>query len=170
MKQYSLSYLLSQCTDFTEQKTDIDQLCDEISINYLCKSSILFTPKYHCKLAGEGIKYSWGASKRVYRRKPLSEKKQSAHFKALVRSCVMNISIPMVRRFSAKSRGYMLTYAFKKKKEEDDNYEMDWNYETNEKIHKIYRGHRGANCINGKFIEEVMSESIGIVTIKTIKT
>ena len=64
----------------------------------------------------------------------------------------------------------MLTYAFKKKKEEDNTVEIDWNYDTNEKIHKIYRGHRDANCIDGKFIEEVMSESIGIVTIKTIKT
>ena len=54
-KQYLLTYLLSKCTDFTEQKTDINQLCDELSFNYLSKYSILFTPKYHCKLTGEGI-------------------------------------------------------------------------------------------------------------------
>ena len=70
----------------------------------------------------------------------------------------------MARRFSAKSRGYMLTYAFKKRKEQDGNCEDEWNYEMNENIHKIYRGHRDANCINGKFIEQVMSKSIGVQT------
>ena len=30
-EQNSLTYPLSKCTDFHDQKTDIDQLCDEIS-------------------------------------------------------------------------------------------------------------------------------------------
>ena len=129
---------MSKCTDFKDKKTDIDQLCDEISLMLIPNSTILFTPKYHCELAGDGIEYSWGASKRIYCRKPLSEKKQSLHFKGLVKLCVKSVCIHMARRFSAKSRGYMLTYAFKKKREEDNICENKWNYEMNEKIHKIY--------------------------------
>ena len=30
-----------------------------------------------------------------------------------------------------------------------------------EKIQKIYRGYRNANCIDGIFVEEVLSQSIG---------
>ena len=66
-KQYSLSYLLSQCEDFKNEKKDIEYLCKEMGINSLCCIGILFTPKFHCELAGEGIEYSWGAAKRFYR-------------------------------------------------------------------------------------------------------
>ena len=30
-KQFSLTYLMSRCTDFTEQKTDAEQLCEDLS-------------------------------------------------------------------------------------------------------------------------------------------
>ena len=69
------------------------------------------------------------------------EKKQSSHFKQLVKSCILMVNIPMARRISAKSRGYMLTYAFEKKKEKDNTCECEWNYDTNESMHNIYRGH-----------------------------
>jgi hypothetical protein len=36
--------------------------------------SILFTPKYHCELAGEGIEYCWGATKQIFRKLPLKKK------------------------------------------------------------------------------------------------
>ena len=59
-RQYNLSYLLSNCSDFKTQKTDVEQLCDEINHNINSNTSILFSPKFHCELAGEGIEYSWG--------------------------------------------------------------------------------------------------------------
>ena len=65
---------MSKCTDFTEQKTDAEQLCDELSCTIPNTCSIIFTPKFHCKIAGEGIKYSWGVTKKTYRRIPLHEK------------------------------------------------------------------------------------------------
>ena len=54
------------------------QLCDEMSLEISNNMNILFTPKYHCKIAGEGIEYLWGASKRWYRRYPLKNKKNNA--------------------------------------------------------------------------------------------
>jgi hypothetical protein len=53
-------------------------MCD---LEYLAKElggrdatiSILFTPKYHCELAGEDIEYCWGAMKRIFRKLPLKK-------------------------------------------------------------------------------------------------
>ena len=54
-KKYSLTYLLSQCVDFNTEKTDLEALCIQLGTNVGIKSTILYTPKFHCKLAGEGI-------------------------------------------------------------------------------------------------------------------
>jgi hypothetical protein len=53
------------------EKTDMEHLTTDISTD-ICP--ILFAPKHHCELAEEGITYLWGASKRIYRRQPLSAK------------------------------------------------------------------------------------------------
>jgi hypothetical protein len=63
-QQYALSYLLKQCTDFKEEKSDLEHLATELS-GHDTTISILFMPKYHCKLAGEGIEYCWGAAKQI---------------------------------------------------------------------------------------------------------
>lgn len=78
-ERYSLSALLMKYTDFRTKVTDLEHLGKGIStIDH--SSSILFTPKFHYELAIEGIKYSWGASKRCYRKQSLSKKKS---YKAL---------------------------------------------------------------------------------------
>lgn len=70
-KKYSLSYLLSECADFKNEISDIEHLARDISNDLQINVNILFTPKFHCELAGKGIEYSWGAAKRLYRRHPL---------------------------------------------------------------------------------------------------
>ena len=50
--------------------------------------SVIISPKFHAEMAGEGIEYSWGVSKCVYRGMPLADsKKGKASFKALVNEC-----------------------------------------------------------------------------------
>jgi hypothetical protein len=61
-RQYALSYLLQQCMDFKNEKSDLEHLTAELS-GRDTTISILFTPQYHCEPAGEGIKYCWGAAK-----------------------------------------------------------------------------------------------------------
>jgi len=46
------------------------------------------TPKCHCELAGEGIEYSWAASKNKYRRFPVGAKKGKEQFRNLVSECL----------------------------------------------------------------------------------
>ena len=57
----------------------------------------------------------------------------------------------------------MLTYAHKRKLSKN-NPKIDWNFDTNESIMKIYKSHRDANGFDGKFICEIMSELIGCKT------
>ena len=155
-----MTYLLSNCSDFKQQKTDIEQLCDELCFNKDYNMFILFTPKYHCELAGEGIEYTWGASKRYYRKEPLAMKKQSKDFKLLVTTCIEKIDVAMARKFSRKARSYMLAYMHQKIEKENNLRDNNNSFYEIEKLQKCYRGHRDANCFDGRFIEEVMKQSI----------
>ena len=156
--KYNMTDLISQCSDFKNEKSDIECLCCELSINLHSKFDILFSPKYHCELAGEGVEYSWGAAKRLYRRLPIKLKRSVAGFQDMVRVCISKVTIAMCRKFSAKARGYMLAYSHKKLSVDD----TLWSYEYTEKIHKIYRSHRDVNCIDGAYIEKVLRESVGL--------
>ena len=71
------------------------------------------TTKYHAEYAGEGIEYSWGASKAVYRRYPLACKKGKANFDSLVAKCISRdlLTMDRIRKFSQRARSYMLTYS-----------------------------------------------------------
>ncbi len=69
------------------------------------------TPKCHYKLAGEGIEYSWAASKNKYRRFPVSQKKGKDQFQKLVSEClsreVVTTEPELVRAFSRWARQYI---------------------------------------------------------------
>ena len=169
-KQYSLTYLISQCSDFKNEISDLEHLTKEISKLHNINSEILFTPKFHCELAGEGIEYSWGASKKIYRRYPLKRKRFASKFEACVKRSISLVSPLMANRFSSKARSYMMGYKHRRVMiDECENTEKDmiiWSHDYNEKIHKIYRGHRDANIIEGQYIEKVMKECIQIKTLK----
>jgi hypothetical protein len=51
------------------------------------QAEALITTKYHAEYAGEGIEYSWGAAKAMYRRYPLASKKGKEKFVDLVLKC-----------------------------------------------------------------------------------
>ena len=44
--------------------------------------------------------------------------------------------------------------------------EITWSHDYNERIHKIYRGHRDANIIENKYIEQVTKECIQLQSFK----
>jgi hypothetical protein len=65
-RKYVLSYLLSQCKDFKEEMCDLEYLAKELGERDATISMILFTRKYHCELAGEGIEYCCRAQQNEY--------------------------------------------------------------------------------------------------------
>ena len=65
-RKYVLLELLGKCEDFQSEKSDLEQVALDISSLVRYNWEIPFTPKFHCELAGKGISYPWGASKRIY--------------------------------------------------------------------------------------------------------
>jgi hypothetical protein len=159
-QQYALSYLLQQCADFKDEKSDLEHLATELS-GRDTTISILFNPKYHCELAGEGIEYCWGAAKRMYRKLPLNQKKSWESFRKSVAVCLSKVNIEMCRQFSGKAQGYMLGYHHQVLEVEDGREEVK-SFERNEKNQKIYRSHRDALTFSGEFISQVMRECINV--------
>jgi hypothetical protein len=109
-KKYSLRYLLSECPDFKYEKSAMEKLCMDLSLQNNRKFDVLVSPKYHCELAGDGIECGWGYSKKTYRRYPLKEKRTKKQFEEKVKESLRSVSIQTMRRFSARARRYMLTY------------------------------------------------------------
>ena len=109
-KKYSLTYLMSQCEDFKNEKSAMEVVAEKLSLLHGIKVQLLTTTKYHCEVAGDGIEYDWGYSKKTYRRIPLSDKKGKAKFVHCVKESLRSVSIGLARKFSAKARRYMLTY------------------------------------------------------------
>jgi len=64
-KKFLLTDLLSECPDFKYEKSAMQKLAEELSKRHQRKIELLISPKYHCKLAGEGIEYGWGLFKNI---------------------------------------------------------------------------------------------------------
>jgi hypothetical protein len=79
-KKYSLRYLLSECPDFKYEKSAMEKLCINLSLQNNRIFDILVSPKYHCELAGDGIDCRWGYSKRTYHRYPVKDKRTKKQF------------------------------------------------------------------------------------------
>jgi hypothetical protein len=78
----SLKYLLGNCTDFEEEELMLQSIGSALGV------SIDWTPKCQCKLAGEGIEYSWGCAKNACWLMPLRTKRKKETFQKTVRKCL----------------------------------------------------------------------------------
>ena len=87
-KQYLLVHLMSKCSDFTKQRSDIEELVSEVSCAHNYNSDILFTPKFHCKLAGEGIENSWWGEQEDILESVYPLKNSVTKFEKLVVNCL----------------------------------------------------------------------------------
>jgi len=103
----SLHHLLGKCPDFKNELSAVQVLGQDLGV------VIDATPKYHAELAGEGIEYSWGHAKGVYRRTVLSQKQGRANFNRLVEKCcdpVEELTLKHVRSMARCMRAYICTY------------------------------------------------------------
>jgi hypothetical protein len=127
--------------------------------------------KSHPELAGEGIEYSWGRAKSVYRRAKLAQKKGKENFRMLVSDCLSTqegagkgaLMPEMIRKFSRRARQYILAY-FYIEHEMNDSINEEGLHEINiERIKKEFKTHRSAIDFDEKFINYCFQkcESIG---------
>ena len=72
---------------------------------------VLLTPKYHAEMAGEGIEYTWGVIKSIYWSKSIDQKSSREKFISLLQQIIKNIiTTDKVRKFSKRSRNFMICY------------------------------------------------------------
>ena len=145
---------------------------------------MIITTKYHAEYAGEGIEYSWGYSKSLYRRHPLAAKKGRDNFIKLVDKCISRdiITTSMVRKFSKRARGYMVAYKLLESEEMKENDKpAELSRKMIEKMKTIVKSHRCALdfdrvflnkviTVDGyDFVVEVKSEKLGLAKLVTKK-
>ena len=117
------STTLENCADFREETGAMETLI--LSQGHLC----LFSSKGHPEIAGAGIEYDWGVSKKSYRK----ENNHIAKFcERDVRPSLKNIDLPMAYNTSRRARSYMAAYL-------DDCSESQLLIEKFVKIHKCHR-------------------------------
>ena len=103
-----LPVILSQCEDFRNEISAMEHLCTQLDLDG-CAVELLFSPKYHCELAGLGIELAWGYTKRYYRRYiPLMRKKTA--FKACVDEALSKVTQGHCWRFCNRTRRYAMAY------------------------------------------------------------
>lgn len=148
----SLQHLMESCTDFANEVSQLEYVGQCLGVR------VIITTKYHAEYAGEGVEYSWGFSKCVYRRNPLSAKKGKINFDALVNKCISRevISVDMVRKFSKRARGYMLAY---RALESDEMTEepTEITHKMIEKMKKVISSHRAALDFDRGFLNKVIT-------------
>jgi len=108
-KQYVLGRLMANRPDFLNEPTDLEHLASKLSDDR-CRITILFTPKYHPNIAGEGVEDVWGFVKRIIRRSPINQRRIFKDFVRLVNQEMSQVSKIRTRRFRRKCRKYMLGY------------------------------------------------------------
>ncbi len=97
---------MATCLDFAEEMTALHHVGSQLGV------SVIITPKFHAELAGEGVEYSWGIAKGMYRRKPLISKKSKEAFKKLVNDVTNRevLTTKTVRKLSRRARSYICAY------------------------------------------------------------
>ena len=112
VKQVDLSakHVLGSCPDFANAKTLLQELIELRGKHFKVRK----TPICHPELAGQGIEYAWGDSKRTYRRLPerlrsfaLANKNQFQH----VKLSLSKVNLAKSRRYAGKAFEYKSTYA-----------------------------------------------------------
>ncbi len=125
----------------------------------------MITTKYHAEYAGEGIEYSWGYSKSIYRRSPLKIKKVKENFDKLVSNCISRdvMQKTLIRRFSKRARQYMLSYqSLEKHDENENNSNIVGQCISQQKIEKmklLLKSHRAAIDFNKNFMVQSVTEA-----------
>ena len=104
--KYNLVQIMASCQDFLEETNLLQDTLIKRGI------VIIKSPKCHAELAGEGIEYTWGFVKNIYRRLPLSHKQSKESFLSSVKYVLSRSVIKKeeVRKFARKARRYTCAY------------------------------------------------------------
>jgi hypothetical protein len=149
---------LSECPDFKKEKSALQYLVE--SYNTPSASfRVLFTPKYHCEIAGEGVEYSWAFAKRVFRAIAYKDKRTSDGFRLSVRKSVATATVSNIRKFCGRARRYMLAYMHY-----DSNLVTPTFNEIEKYVSQKSKTHRNVLDSEVAFISQAMRASMQVAT------
>jgi hypothetical protein len=170
----SLVTMLQKCTDFQNEKSAMEALCDDMSSMDTSAAPgqpsrqiiLLTTPKYHCEIAGDGIEYSWGLSKRGFRRLALAQKRGKGNFHEAVKQCLSLVKVEHARRFSARTRRYMLIYGNLDKLPKEGEEDSTLSYGEIEKYVKTkFKTHRNTLDQESAYLSQIWKESQSLFSL-----
>ena len=113
---YCLRWLMARCPDFMEEETQMTFVMNKLGVE------VEMSPKCHPELAGQGIEYNWGKSKKYFRRERTkkSPKISEVEFAILVEQSLRGgkdvkgsdapLQLTSVLRFARKARYFKLAY------------------------------------------------------------
>ena len=155
-ESFQAQLVLSSCTDFKSEKSALQEILES-------RGHILITShKCHPELAGLGIEYCLGISKKHFRR-DINDGVQKNLRKNVIQSLSEN-SIPLSAkwRFERRTRAYREVY---QKIRKDGNLEMrDLTFQDIEKMLKIQKTHRNIFDLERRFLQDVSSSFINTQT------
>jgi len=164
----SYDYLLSQLTDFVNEKSLLQYYCEQLGV------VVERSPKCHPEIAGMGIEYTWGYIKNAYRRLSRKNKKNKQAFLKSLEFVMSREKLPtdQVRKFCRRARRYMLAYVTLAKADMDevnnflgiDVSKWDANQDRSapikvEKLTKEMKNHRCAYDFDKGFIHEMTRQA-----------
>lgn len=156
-QKYNLKYILDECADFKDEMSLI-----QYTLKLIGGCGAKFTPKCHPELAGEGIEYDWGCSKRYFRkrRSEVAGSIKWENFLELVKDSLRQISMEKALRYARRAGMYKVGYwMLLHKKTTPDASEgvvcMMQNVETTIKLlkAKTYKQHRGVSASTDVLME-----------------
>jgi hypothetical protein len=152
-EDYSLLFLMSTCLDFLEEETALQDVGRKLGV------AVYITPKFHAEIAAEGIEFSRGIAKGIYRQKPLEMKKQGKEaFKELVKTCLNRndaLNTQLVRKLSRRARAHICAYYCIENKEQsgDDHDNTVMSLSLIEALMKDFKTHRSAIDFDAAFLK-----------------
>jgi hypothetical protein len=158
-EDWSLKCLMASCLDFAEEMTALQHVGSELGV------SVIITPKCHAELAGEGIEYSWGVTKGVYRRKPLQSKRSKESFKVLVQECASReiLATKTVRKLSRRARAYICAYYSLYESKCKGNDTPTLTLPLIERLVKAFKTHRAAIDFDAGFVNGFVPVLQGLI-------
>jgi hypothetical protein len=135
----SITRVLHNCPDFANEITALQEAF--LRRGHIC----IMSPKGHPKLAGVGMKYPWGKSKKFFR---THNEQDMKGFGDLILSSMARSVVPLrtVRKFARKVRAYAEAY---RTGEVDGRSQLDV-----ERLTERHKAHRNAVDFHGKWIED----------------
>jgi len=97
----SAKHVLANCDDFKEEVGAMEDLVQ--SYGHI----VMFSPKGHPEIAGAGIEFDWGVSKKFFRRNSNHIANNCEHD---VRASLEKINLQIAKNTSRKARSYMRAY------------------------------------------------------------